>query len=176
MRILPVSVEIVRKTKPVLAQRQVSEISLPTIHKNIMRTKFSKATNNKYGSAPWRREGRINKERFSLNFKTYKSEAKRESQSVTDSQGVIIFIERLFCAIGKILFLSYFVEQFHFNCRQSLFGSYSLPAIHGNFAIKRINIPDCLYNNCHIMFQYSNVINSCFHCYYFSVYNYFLCL
>lgn len=44
MRILPVSVEIVRKTKPVLAQRQVSEISLPTIHKNIMRTKFSEAT------------------------------------------------------------------------------------------------------------------------------------
>ncbi len=44
MRILPESVEIVRKTKPVLAQCQVSEISLPTIHKNIMRTKFSKAS------------------------------------------------------------------------------------------------------------------------------------
>ena len=44
MRILPESVEIVRKTTPVLAQRQVSEISLPTIHKNRMRTKFSKAT------------------------------------------------------------------------------------------------------------------------------------
>jgi hypothetical protein len=44
MRIQPESVEIVRKTKPVLAQRQVSEISLPTIHKNIMRTKFSKTT------------------------------------------------------------------------------------------------------------------------------------
>ncbi|GEM_PF-3742324 len=43
-RILPASVEIVRKTKPVLAQREVSEISLPTIHKNRMRTKFSKAT------------------------------------------------------------------------------------------------------------------------------------
>lgn len=44
MRILPESVEIVRKTTPVLAQRQVSEISLPTIHKNIMRTKFNVAT------------------------------------------------------------------------------------------------------------------------------------
>ncbi len=44
MRILPENVEIVRKTKPVLAQRQVSEISLPTIHKNRMRTKFSKTT------------------------------------------------------------------------------------------------------------------------------------
>ena len=44
MRILPESVEIVRKTTTVLAQRQVSEISLPTIHKNRMRTKFSKTT------------------------------------------------------------------------------------------------------------------------------------
>lgn len=44
MRILPESVEIVKKTKPVLAHRQVSEISLPTIHKNIMRTRFSNAT------------------------------------------------------------------------------------------------------------------------------------
>jgi len=43
MRILPESVEIVRKTKPVLAQHQVSEISLPTIHKNRMRTKFSES-------------------------------------------------------------------------------------------------------------------------------------
>ena len=44
MRILPESVEIVRKTKPVLAQCQVSEISLSTIHKNRMRTKFSEAS------------------------------------------------------------------------------------------------------------------------------------
>jgi len=43
-RILPASVEIVRKTKPVLAQHKVSEISLSTIHKNRMRTKFSEAT------------------------------------------------------------------------------------------------------------------------------------
>lgn len=60
MRILPESVEIVRKTTPVLAQRQVSEISLPTIHKNRMRTKFSKTTIST-GVAPWRRAGRIKK-------------------------------------------------------------------------------------------------------------------
>ncbi len=63
MRILPESVEIVRKTTPVLAQRQVSEISLPTIHKNIMRTNFSEAIIS-IGVAPGRREGRINKERL----------------------------------------------------------------------------------------------------------------
>lgn len=63
MRILPESVEIVRKTKPVLAQRQVREISLPTIHKNRMRTKFSEAIIS-IGVAPGRREGRINKERL----------------------------------------------------------------------------------------------------------------
>ena len=65
MRILPESVEIVRKTKPVLAQRQVSEISLPTIHKNRMRKKLSKTTIST-GVAPWRREGRINKEEIIL--------------------------------------------------------------------------------------------------------------
>ena len=65
MRILPESVEIVMKTKPVLAQRHVSEISLPTIHKNRMRTKFSKTTIST-GVAPWRRVGRINKEKIIL--------------------------------------------------------------------------------------------------------------
>lgn len=43
-RILPEIVEIVNKTKPVLAQLKVREISLPTIHKNSMRTKISEAT------------------------------------------------------------------------------------------------------------------------------------
>jgi len=55
MRILPESVEIVRKTKPVLAQRQMSEISLPTIHKNRMRTKSSETTIRK--SSPMEKRG-----------------------------------------------------------------------------------------------------------------------